>query len=204
MISKKKPNPMGTWWRRMIQKVKPSTNVLICGESSAGKELIAKAIQNESTRAKHIILAISCAAIPDGRLESELFGSVKGSYTGSVSDKPGLFGEANRAHPAAQGKGLRNRLPQIIPSGRVRTLLVVAPRAGCVFPSPERIEILQHRPLSPRRLIRTPLHGQSLGLHGQSLGLHGQSLGLHGQSFGLRGQSLRVRANGERRFQADQ
>jgi DNA-binding NtrC family response regulator len=81
----------------LVKRVAPSAaNVLICGESGTGKELIAKAIHNESTRKKHTFMAINCAAIPEGLLEAELFGSAKGSYTGSVADKPGLFEEANK------------------------------------------------------------------------------------------------------------
>lgn len=80
----------------LIQRIGPSsTHVLIYGESGTGKELVAKAIHNESPRGKKIFLAINCAAIPEGLLESELFGSAKGAYTGSVSDKKGLFEEAN-------------------------------------------------------------------------------------------------------------
>ncbi len=81
----------------LIQRIAPSAStVLICGESGTGKELIAKAIHNESGRKKATFMAINCAAIPEGLLEAELFGSKKGSYTGSVADKPGLFEEANR------------------------------------------------------------------------------------------------------------
>ena len=81
----------------LIGRIGPSmANVLICGESGTGKELIAKAIHSESGRKKNTFLAINCAAIPEGLLESELFGSVKGSYTGSVGDKAGLFEQASK------------------------------------------------------------------------------------------------------------
>lgn len=81
----------------LIERIGPSgSNVLISGESGTGKELVAKAIHNESGRRKHIFMAINCAAIPEGLLESELFGSVKGSFTGSISDKKGLFEEAGK------------------------------------------------------------------------------------------------------------
>ena len=81
----------------LVKRVAPSSaNVLICGETGSGKELIAKAIHNESSRKSHTFMAINCAAIPEGLLEAELFGSAKGSYTGSVADKPGLFEEASK------------------------------------------------------------------------------------------------------------
>ena len=81
----------------LMQRVGPTaSNVLICGESGTGKELVAKAIHKESPRRNNTFVAINCAAIPEGLLESELFGSAKGSFTGSVGDKKGLFEEANK------------------------------------------------------------------------------------------------------------
>jgi len=65
--------------------------VLILGESGTGKELFAKAIHNTSNRSSKPFFAINCGAIPNELLESELFGHVKGSFTGAVSNKTGLF-----------------------------------------------------------------------------------------------------------------
>lgn len=80
----------------MIQKVAPTAaTVLINGESGTGKEVIAKTIHRNSTRASKPLVAINCAAIPENLLESEMFGHVKGSFTGAVSDKEGLFEAAN-------------------------------------------------------------------------------------------------------------
>jgi len=80
----------------MIQKVAPTAaTVLINGESGTGKEVIAKTIHRNSTRARRPLVAVNCAAIPENLLESEMFGHVKGSFTGAVSDKMGLFEAAN-------------------------------------------------------------------------------------------------------------
>lgn len=79
-----------------IQKVAPTAaTVLINGESGTGKEVIAKTIHKNSTRAKKPWVAVNCAAIPENLLESEMFGHVKGSFTGAVADKEGLFEAAN-------------------------------------------------------------------------------------------------------------
>jgi two-component system response regulator AtoC len=71
------------------------TTVLITGESGSGKELIARAIHFNSPRANKPFIAINCSAIPETLLESELFGYIKGSFTGANKDKKGLFEEAS-------------------------------------------------------------------------------------------------------------
>ncbi len=79
----------------LVRKVAQSrTTVLLTGESGTGKELVARAIHNEGQRAQRPFLAVNCGAIPDAILESELFGHVKGSFTGAATDKMGLFESA--------------------------------------------------------------------------------------------------------------
>ncbi len=71
-----------------------NSNILITGESGTGKEVVARSIHNRSHRANKPFIAINCTAIPEDLLESELFGHLKGSFTGAVADKKGLFEEA--------------------------------------------------------------------------------------------------------------
>lgn len=79
----------------MIQKVAASqSSVMILGESGTGKELAARAIHTCSPRKSKPFVAVNCGAIPENLIESELFGHKKGSFTGAVSDRPGLFEQA--------------------------------------------------------------------------------------------------------------
>ena len=81
---------------KTVYKIAPTTStVLITGESGSGKEFLANVIHRYSKRASAPFVAVNCGAIPENLIESELFGSKKGSYTGSTADKKGLFESAN-------------------------------------------------------------------------------------------------------------
>ena len=78
-------------------KVAPiDLSVLIIGESGVGKDILPRIIHDNSPRRREKYFAINCGAIPEGTIDSELFGHVKGSFTGAVNDSPGYFGVANK------------------------------------------------------------------------------------------------------------
>ncbi|MCB9781836.1 MAG: sigma-54-dependent Fis family transcriptional regulator [Candidatus Omnitrophica bacterium] len=111
---------------RMIERAGPTdSTVLILGESGTGKELAARAIHETSNRAHRRFLKVNCSALTDSLLESELFGHIKGSFTGAAADKRGLFEAANGGtlfldevgdtSPALQAKLLR-----VLQEGEIR------------------------------------------------------------------------------------
>jgi len=107
----------------MIRRVAPtSANVLIYGESGTGKELVAQAIHDHSKVAAHSFVPITCSAIPEDLMESELFGHVKGSFTGAISDKSGLFNEADN------GTAFLDEIGELTPIIQTKLLRVLQER----------------------------------------------------------------------------
>jgi DNA-binding NtrC family response regulator len=77
--------------RRIRQVAQTTSTVLITGESGVGKEVVARSIHRTGARSEAVFLPVNCAAIPQELLESQLFGHVRGSFSGAVADYPGLF-----------------------------------------------------------------------------------------------------------------
>ncbi len=82
-------------YRRIERVAKTSATILITGESGTGKELVARAIHAHSLRSDKNFIAVNCSAIPESLIESELFGHLKGSFTGAIRNKKGLIEEAH-------------------------------------------------------------------------------------------------------------
>jgi two-component system response regulator PilR (NtrC family) len=107
----------------LINRIAPThANVLIYGESGTGKELVAKAIHNNSKAADHEFVPITCNAIPETLFESELFGHVKGSFTGATTNTIGLFGQANN------GTAFLDEVGELSPLTQTKLLRVLQER----------------------------------------------------------------------------
>ncbi len=101
----------------LVARVAPTdATVLVRGESGTGKELIAKAIHHASQRARGPFVAVNCGAVPESLLESELFGHVKGAFTGAAAAKKGLFEEAH------QGTLFLDEIGEMTPALQVKVL----------------------------------------------------------------------------------
>ena len=113
-------------WRdvlRLAETVAPTeSTVLITGESGTGKEVVARYIHDLSTRQEESFRSINCGALPESLLESELFGHVKGAFTGAVKDKEGLFTAARR------GTFFLDEIGETTPSTQVKLLRVLQQR----------------------------------------------------------------------------
>ena len=112
----------------LVGRVSQATaNVLVTGESGTGKEMVARAIHQQGPRSKKPFVAINCTAIPESLLESELFGHAKGSFTGAVTRKRGLFEEAEGGTLFLDEIGdmnvlLQSKLLRVIQEKKVRSV----------------------------------------------------------------------------------
>ena len=121
---------------RLAETVAPTdSTVLITGESGTGKEVIARYIHDLSARTDNAFLSINCGALPESLLESELFGHVKGSFTGAVKDKLGLFAAAN------QGTFFLDEIGETTPSTQVKLLRVLQQREVIPVGATEALQV---------------------------------------------------------------
>src|SRR5688572_19092676 len=112
---------------RIVRIAPTDTTVLITGESGTGKELVARAIHANSLRAEKPFVPVNCAAITETLLESELFGHVRGAFTGAISARKGLFEEANGGtfffdEIAETAPSFQAKLLRAIQEGEIRRL----------------------------------------------------------------------------------
>ena len=126
---------------RLAETVAPTeSTVLIQGESGTGKEVIARYIHDLSGRADRSFASINCGALPESLLESELFGHVKGSFTGAIKDKSGLF------TAAAKGTFFLDEIGETTPATQVKLLRVLQQRevipVGGTDPQPIDVRLI--------------------------------------------------------------
>jgi DNA-binding NtrC family response regulator len=108
---------------RLVEKVASiSSNLLITGETGTGKELVARAIHYNSERAERPFVAVNCASLTESLLESELFGHVKGAFTGAIANKEGFF------HKANGGTLFLDEMSEVSPGLQVKLLRAVQER----------------------------------------------------------------------------
>jgi two-component system response regulator HydG len=101
--------------------------VIVLGETGTGKGLVARALHTDSARAEHAFVAVNCAALPESLLESELFGHVRGAFTGATSERAGLFADADRGtlfldEIGDMAPALQAKLLHVLETGAVRAV----------------------------------------------------------------------------------
>ncbi|HEX5045030.1 MAG TPA: sigma 54-interacting transcriptional regulator [Candidatus Polarisedimenticolaceae bacterium] len=151
------PHPSDGWvgespaYRALLHQIRAVAGstlpVLIAGESGTGKEGVARRIHSGGARASRAFVAVNCAAVPEALLEGELFGSVRGAYTGAERDRGGLFGAADGGTLFLDEIGdmplpMQAKLLRVLQEGRVRALGSAAER-----PVDVRIVAASHRDL---------------------------------------------------------
>ncbi|MBZ5612363.1 MAG: sigma-54 dependent transcriptional regulator [Acidobacteriia bacterium] len=119
------------------QVARRDSTVLLTGETGTGKELLAKAIHQNSLRAKKPFITINCGAIPENLIESELFGHRKGSFTGALADRMGKFEAAN------EGTVFLDEIGDLTPNLQIRLLRVIQEREidKIGYPSPIKVNV---------------------------------------------------------------
>jgi two-component system response regulator PilR (NtrC family) len=120
----------------LVRRVAPTdSTVLLEGESGTGKELVARALHKLSPRNPHPFVSINCGALPETLLESELFGHLKGSFTGAVENKKGLFEAAHR------GTIFLDEISEMSPAMQVKLLRALQERTVRRIGGEEEIEV---------------------------------------------------------------
>jgi two-component system, NtrC family, response regulator AtoC len=114
-------------YKTVARVAQTKSTVLVLGESGTGKELVARAIHQHSPRARRPFIAIDCGALPESLLESELFGYMRGSFTGAILDRKGLFEEADGASCFLDEIGdisatVQAKLLRVLQEGEVRRI----------------------------------------------------------------------------------
>ncbi|OIR03120.1 transcriptional regulatory protein ZraR [mine drainage metagenome] len=109
-------------YQRILRAAASGANVLITGESGVGKELVARALHDNSERSEGPYVAVHCAALPENLLESELFGHIKGSFSGASTARIGRFEAANG------GTMLLDEIGEISPATQIKLLRVIQER----------------------------------------------------------------------------
>ncbi|PYR97087.1 MAG: hypothetical protein DMG16_25830 [Acidobacteria bacterium] len=132
-----------------------AATVLIEGESGTGKELVAKAIHAAGARAKEPFVAVDCGAIPETLIEAELFGAKKGSYTGAVADRQGLFEAAHR------GTLFLDEISNTTPALQAKLLRVIQEREV------RRIGETKDRPIDVRLIVASNMNLEALAGEGR-------------------------------------
>jgi len=112
--------------KKQITRVAPlDTTILVGGESGTGKELVAQSIHQQSSRSDRELISVNCAAIPESLIEAELFGHVKGAFTGATNDRAGLIESADQStlfldEIGELPLGAQSRLLRVLQEGEIR------------------------------------------------------------------------------------
>ncbi len=113
---------MQDFYQKVLRVAASEANVLVTGESGVGKELVARALHDNSSRAKGPYIAVHCASLPENLLETELFGHAKGAFSGATAARPGRFEAANG------GTLLLDEIGEISPATQTKLLRVLQER----------------------------------------------------------------------------